>query len=244
MRRIVLLTIATLLGTAAPAGAQATSAVSPNRAGSASTLRFEVDGLSPPLNARLPRALKVAAPRGFSTDLRSLSRRCSEQSAKLNECPRGSLMGTGSLLVEITPPAPNPARETRIALKVYLHSRRRVLAVADVFGWQVVPGTLRTDRGFMATFDPLPSGTAFEPLGFSFHLKRISLKFGASRVIEERTVRRVGGRRVVRVTSRRAHLIRNPTTCRTGSWKSSVSLTYPAGDPLVVPLAAATACRP
>jgi hypothetical protein len=243
MRRIALLTIAGLLATAAPAGAQATSAASPNRAGKASTLRFDVDGVPPPLNARLPRALEVAVPRGFRADLRALSKRCSEQAAKLNECPRGSQIGNGSLLVEIRAPD-GGVRDTRIALRVFLNSRRRILAVAYVFGWQVVPGTLDTAGGIAVTFDGLPSGEAFEPLGFSFRLKRISLTLGASRVVKIRTVRRVNGRRRVRVRRKRVHLIRTPAACQQGSWNSSVSLTYRAGSPLDVHLAAPTACRP
>jgi hypothetical protein len=218
MRRIALLTIAGLLATAAPAGAQATSAASPNRAGKASTLRFDVDGVPPPLNARLPRALEVAVPRGFRADLRALSKRCSEQAAKLNECPRGSQIGNGSLLVEIRAPD-GGVRDTRIALRAFLNTRSRILAVAYV------------------------SGEAFEPLGFSFRLKRISLTLGASRVVKIRTVRRVNGRRRVRVRRNRVHLIRTPATCQ-GSWNSSVSLTYRAGSPLDVHLAAPTPCRP
>jgi hypothetical protein len=242
MRRTVLLTIAALLGTAAPAGAQATSAVTPNRAGKASTLNFDVDGLAPPLDARLPRALGVAVPRGFRADLRAVSKRCSEQAAKLNECPRGSQIGNGSLLVEIRAPD-GGVRDTNIRLSVFLNSRSRILAVAYVFGWQVVPGTLNTAGGIALTFDELPSGEAFEPLGFSFRLKRISLEFGASRVIKTRKVRRVGGRRRVRVRRDRVHFIRNPKACRTGSWDASVSLTYRAGAPLDVQLTAPTLCR-
>jgi hypothetical protein len=240
-RRIVLIAITAMLVTATPAGAQATSAATPHRAGKASTLHFDVDGLASPLDARLPRNLTVAAPRGFRADRRAVSKRCREQSAKLNECPRGSLMGTGSLLVEIRAPD-GGIRDTRIRLRVFLSSRSRILAVAYVFGWQVVPGTFRTASGIAVTFNGLPSGEAFEPLGFSFRLKRISLELGASRVIARRSVRRVDGGRA-RVTRRRVHLIRNPATCRTRSWKSSVSLTYRAGTPLVVPLAAPTPCE-
>jgi hypothetical protein len=243
MRRIALLTIAVLLGSSAPAGAQATSAVTPSGAGKPSTLNVAVDGLAAPLNGRLPRALKVTVPRGFRADLRAVSKRCSEQAAKLNECPPGSQIGNGSLLVEIRAPD-GGVRDTNIRLNAFLSSRRRILAVAYVFGWQVVPGTLNTVGGIGLTFDELPSGEAFEPLGFSFSLKRISLEFGASRVIRVRTVRREGGRRRVRVRRKRVHFIRNPTICRQGSWDASVSLAYRAGSPLDVELAAPTACRP
>lgn len=235
MRRIVLLTIACLLGTAAPAGAQTTSAATPNAAGKASTLHFEVDGLAPPINGRLPSAMELAAASGFRLNLQALSRRCSQEAAKLNECPRGSLMGKGSLLVEVT--TPDGIRDASIAINVYLHSSTRILAVAYVFGWQVVPGSLGAASGIVVTFDPLPTGAAFPNV--SYRLKRISLDLGAKRVIRKRTVRRVNGRRRVNVTKRRVDLIRNPATCR-GSWASSISLRFPDGS--VAPLAAPTAC--
>jgi hypothetical protein len=235
MRRIVLLTIAGLLASAAPAGAQATTAATPNGAGKSSKLHFEVDGLAAPINGRLPRAMELAAGRGFKLNLAALSKRCSEQAAKLNECPRGSLMGKGSLLVEVT--TPDGVRDTSIALNVYLHSRTQILAVAYVFGWQVVPGILNASNGIVVTFDPLPTGAAFPNV--SYRLKHIALDFGVKRVITKRTVRRVNGKRRVSLTKRRVSLIRNPATCR-GSWGSSVTLSFPDGS--VTPLAAQTAC--
>jgi hypothetical protein len=226
MRRILLLAIAGLLATAAPAGAQATSTVTPEAGGKPSNLHFEVDGLASPIDGRLPSALQLTAPR-FKTNLKALSKRCSEQAAKLNECPRRSLMGKGSLLIGVT--APDGVRDVDIEVNVYLHSRRRILAVAYVFGWRVVPATLNTKRGFAVEFDPLPEAPPFE--GVSYTLKGISFDFGAKRVIKQRTRRGVKRRRV--------HLIRNPSTCP-GSWASSVSLRFPDGS--VNPFAAPTRC--
>jgi hypothetical protein len=219
MRKIVLITIA-LLGSAAPAGAQATSTATPDTAGKASRLHFEVDGLASPINGRLPSALQVTAPR-FKTNLKAVSKRCSEQSARLNECPRGSLMGKGSLLVEVT--ESTNVRDVPIAIKVYLHSSTRILAVAYVLGWRVVPGTLDAADRFRVTFDPLPAAPPFP--GVSYRLKGITLDFGARRVITKRTVRRVNGVRRVIVTRRRVSLIRNPASCRR-SWPSTVSLRF------------------
>jgi len=235
MRRIVLLTIAGLLATAAPAGAQATAVVTPNGAGEASKLHFGVDGLAAPINGRLPSAMALAAPSGFKLNLKALSKRCSEEAAKLNECPRGSLMGTGLLVVEVT--APEGVRDASIVLNVYLHSRTRILAVAYVFGWRVVPATLAATEGIVVDFDPLPAGPPFPNV--SYRLKSISVDFGAKRIIKKRKVRRVNGRRRVRVTKRRVDLIRNPSTCP-GTWASSISLRFPDGT--VTPLAAPTVC--
>jgi hypothetical protein len=235
MQRIVLLTIAVVLGTAAPAGAQATSTVTPNEAGKASRLQFEVDGLAPPIGGRLPRAMELAAASGFKLNLKALSKRCSEQAAKLNECPRRSLMGKGRLVVEVT--TPDAVREALIDINVYLGPRRKILAVAYVFGWQVVPGTLSAANGIVVTFNPLPTGAAFPNV--SYRLKRIWFDFGAKRVIKKRRVRLVNGSRRVTIRRRRVNLIRNPATCR-GSWASAVSLGFPDGSETA--LAAPTAC--
>lgn len=227
MRRIVLLTIAGLLGSAAPAGAQATSSVTPDQAGKPSTLSFEVDGSAAPIGGRLPSAMELAAP-GFKVNRKAVARRCSEQAAKLNECPRRSLMGKGSLLIGVT--APDGTRDVDVAVNVYLNSRARILAVAYVFGWRVVPASLRTADGFVVDFDPLPAAPPFE--GVSYTLRRISFDFGAKRVIRTRTRSGV-------VRKRRVHLLRNPSNCA-GSWASSVSLRFPDGS--VTPFDAPTPC--
>ncbi len=220
MRRIILLTIAALLVTAAPAAAQATSSATPSQARKPSTLHFDVNGLAPQIGGRLPSALRLTAP-GFKANLKALSRRCSRRAAKLNECPRGSLMGRGSLVVIVK--TPDRVRDVNIAIKVYLNSRTRAFAVAHVFGWQVIPATLRTRGGFVVNFDPLPKGPPFADVSYTF--KRISLKFGAKRVIRKR--------------KRRVDLIRNPATC-TGLWGSSISLRFPDGSEN--PFAAPTPC--
>jgi len=227
MRRIVLLTIAGLLGTAAPAGAQATASVTPDQAGKPATLSFDVDGLAAPIGGRLPSALELAAP-GFKVNRKAVARRCGEQAAKLNECPKRSRMGKGSLLIGVT--APDGARDVDVGVNVYLNSRTRILAVAYVFGWRVVPATLNTDDGFAVDFDPLPAAPPFE--GVSYVLKGISFDFGAKRVIKKRT--NGGG-----VRKRRIHLIRNPSDCA-GGWPSSVSLRFPDGS--VTPFDAPTPC--
>jgi hypothetical protein len=239
MRRIViaLLPLAALLGAAAPAAAQGTSSATPDTAGTASTLHFAVDGLAPPVLGRLPSALALTAPAGFELNPKALSKRCSEDAAKLNECPHGSLMGSGALQVIVT--APDGVREVKIPIQVYLHSRTRILAVAFVFGWRVVPGTLNLSDGIVVDFDPLPAGPPFPNV--SYQLKEIFFDFAADRVVKKRKVRHVNGKRRVRVVKRRLHLITNPRTCE-GSWASSISLRFPDGA--VTPLAAPTACSP
>lgn len=230
-------TLATVLSVTAPAAAQGTSSATPDTAGKATSLHFEADGLAPPINGRLPSALALATPSGFRMNLKALAKRCSEEAAKLNECPQRSLMGNGTLQVLVT--APDGVREVTIPITVYLHSRTRILAVAFVFGWRVVPGTLDTSDGLVVAFDPLPAGPPFA--GVSYALKRISFDFAAKRVIKQRKVRRVNGKRRVRVVKRRVDLITNPNRCD-GSWASSMTLRFPDGS--VAPLATPTPCSP
>ena len=167
------LSLAALLAIAAPAAAQGLSSAMPATPGKASTLHFEVDGLAPGLDGRLPTALELTAP-GFETNLKALAKRCREQAAKLNECPRKSRMGKGFLLVEVT--APDGIRDVNIPINVYLHSKSRILAVAFVFGWRVVPATISTDGGITIGFDPLPAGPPFEGVTYRLNSIRVRLR--------------------------------------------------------------------
>jgi hypothetical protein len=234
MRRTVLLTLALLLATAAPAAAESTTSVKPDRIGKASRVKFNLDGLAAPVSGRLPSALEVSAP-GFRMDLRAVRKRCSEESAKLNECPRASRIGSGSLLVVVT--APDQTRVVTIPLTVYLRSSNRIVTVAKVFGWQVVPGTLARRGGFTMTFSPLPKGPPFP--GVSYTLKAITLDFHGRRTITRRKVRKVHGKRRVRVIRRHVNLVSNPRKCG-GTWATAMSLTFPDGS--VTPVPAPVAC--
>lgn len=235
MQRIVLITMAGLLAAAvtATATAQTTTMATPNVAGRPATLQVNIDGLAAPINGRLPKALQVTAPAGTKVNLQAIGQRCSQISAKLNECPTGSMIGTGTLAVAVTTINPPKVRTVNIPLAVYLHSNRSILAIAKVFGWQVVPATLDATHGFVVSFDPLPAGPPFP--GVSYSLQRITLQFGHSRVIR----RRVRTRRGTRVRTQRLNLLRNPSSC-TGTWSSSVVLTF--HDESVAPLAVPTAC--
>jgi hypothetical protein len=179
----------------------------------------------------------MTAPPGFRMNLDALTKRCSTESAKLNECPQGSLMGNGTLQVIVT--TPDGVREVRIPIQVYLHSSTRILAVAFVFGWRVVPATLNASNGIVMAFDPLPSGPPFPNV--SYALRRISFDFRARRVIEKRKVKRVNGKRRVLVVKQRIDLITNPRTCQ-GSWALTVALRFPDGS--VASLPAPTTCAP
>ena len=225
MRKIALITVAGLLGAAAPAIALTTTTATPRKAGQPSTLHFDIDGVAPPVSGRLPESLTVSAP-GFRVSLNAIAKRCSEESAKLNECPAGSRIGSGSLVVAVT--ASGKVRIVTIPLSVYLHSNKSILTIAKVFGWQVVPATLDTRHGLVVRFDPLPAGPPFP--GVSYALNRITLNFGATRVVK---------RHGPIAKARRIGLLRNPLSCR-GSWPVTVTLGF--RDATVAPIATSTMC--
>ena len=205
------LSLAALLAIAAPAAAQGLSErhaghrrARPRPCISRSTAsRRGLDG-------RLPTALELTAP-GFETNLKALAKRCREQAAKLNECPRKSRMGKGFLLVEVT--APDGIRDVNIPINVYLHSKssdpRRGVRVRLA---RRARRPSARDGGITIDFDPLPAGPPFE--GVTYRLKRIAFDFGAKRTIKQRKVRRVNGERRVRVVKKRVDLITNPRRLR------------------------------
>jgi hypothetical protein len=138
--------------------------------------------------------------------------------------------------VSVTRPPTSQTTQVRtvtIPLNVYLQSSTRILTIARVFGWQVIPATLDTHKGLAVRFDPLPARPPFP--GVTYTLERITLSFGAARVIRKR-VRAHGG---TRMTRPHVYLINNPARC-TGSWLSSVLLTFRDGT--TAPLATPTTC--
>ncbi len=229
MRKIALMFLATaagLLGAVAPAAALTMAVATPAKAGKPSTLHFDIDGADLPISGRIPLTLRVETQPGFRVNLQAIAKRCSEESAKLNNCPAASLFGKGSLVIGVT--TTTQVRTVTIPLYVYLHSSTRILAVAKVFGWQVVPATLASRNGLVVSFNPLPQGPPFP--GVTYELKAITLNFGATRVITKRVGKRVRKRRV--------YLIENPAAC-TGSWAGSALLTFKIGPtaPFSTPMA-------
>jgi hypothetical protein len=227
MRKIALVTAAAVLGVAAPAAALSVSTATPNKAGKPSSLHFDIDGLAAPIGGRIPLTLQLTAPRGFQINLQAVAQHCGQEAAKLNECPAGSRFGKGALVIGVT--TPQGVRTVTIPLNVYLHSNSKVLAIAKVFGWQVVPATIDARHGLVVRFNPLPQGPPFP--GVTYALKRITLDFGATRMVSQRTGKKVKKTRV--------SLIRNPMRCA-GSWASSALLTFKVGP--AAPLSTPTTC--
>ena len=225
------LAVAACLATAGAASAGATGSATPGGAGGkATTLSWAVDGLAPPVSARIPRSLVVTAP-GFKLDRRAVAVRCSELQAKLNECPKKSKIGTGTLSIIVHRPAGINPLDFDIVL--YHGKGTKVLAVTDFIGIRVVPGQLTSAGGVRLTFDPLPTPPTFLGVPVSYEFKGVSVRLGAKRKV----VKLVGRRRSRRTF--RYSLVRTPKKCDGGSWAATASLGFPDGtsQPLATPMA-------
>lgn len=231
LRTALPLVLAGCLAAAGPASADATGTATPARAGGTmTTLSWVVDGLAPPVSARIPRSLAVTAP-GFSLDRRAVAKRCSELQAKLNECPRKSKIGTGTLGIIVHRPAGVNPLEFDIVL--YHGKGTKVLAVTDFIGIRVVPGRLTNAGRVRLTFDPLPTPPEIPGVQVTYEFKGVSVRLGAKRKV----VKRVGARRVRRTF--RYSLLRTPEQCDGGSWAATATLGFPDGtnQPLPTPMA-------
>jgi hypothetical protein len=228
---VLQLVLAGSLVTAASAAADATGSATPGRAGGkATTVAWTVNGLSPPVSGRVPRSLVVTAP-GFKLDRRAVATRCGEQQAKLNECPRKSKIGTGTLGIVVN----RPDRVNEIEFKIVLfHGKgKRIHAVTDFIGIRVVPGSLTKAGGVRLSFDPLPTPPEIPGIQITYQFKGVSVRLGAKR----RVVKRVGTRRVRRAV--RYSLVKTPKRCKGGSWAATATLGFPDGSdqPLSTPMA-------
>jgi hypothetical protein len=233
LRAALPLALAGCLLTSAPAGAQTTGTAEPAVAGGKpTTVAWAVDGLAPPVSARIPGSLVVAAP-GFKLDRRAVAKRCGEQQAKLNECPKKSKIGTGTLTILVYLPenTPGGARvNERVFDIVFYHGKgEKVLAVTDFIGIRVIPGRLIQSGGVRLTFDPLPTPPEIPGLEIRYEFKGVSAQLGAKRTVVKR-VGRHGQRRKFRYS-----LVRTPKTCDGGSWAATATLGFPDGTTLPLP---------
>ncbi|QEC48337.1 hypothetical protein FSW04_12675 [Baekduia soli] len=230
------------LAVAAPAGAQAVATATPPKAGGATKLHYAIDGTLDPVTLRIPTALTFSAPTGFTFDTRALAARCSRERAVLNECPKGSAMGGGQLVIGVTLPD-GSERDAVFALHPYMSTGNRVWMLAYVTGWRVVPGTLvKSAAGLSLVFDPLPVPPPFPNVGYAF--KSITLDVGATRTVKKVVKLKARARSKKarkRTTKTRYDLIHAPAQCA-GSWAATVDLTFPDGSAL--PLPAPMPCTP
>ena len=227
----VSLALAGCLVTAASASAGGTASAKPAVAGfKATTVAWAVDGLAPPVSGRIPRSLVVTAP-GFKLDRRAVAKRCRDLQARLNECPRKSKIGTGTLSIIVH----RTDRDNPLTFNLVLYhgAGTRVLAVTNFIGIRVVPGRL-TDAGRVRlTFDPLPTPPQIPGIVISYTFRGVSVRLGAKRKV----VKRVRGRR----RAVRYSLVRTPKRCHGGSWAATATLGFPDGTSSRLPTP--MACR-
>lgn len=231
LRAAVPLALTGCLATAATASAVATGSATPAVAGGkATTLAWDVDGLAPPVSGRIPRSLLVTAP-GFELDRRAVAKRCSALQAKLNECPKRSKIGTGTLAIVVH--RPDRVNEVTFDIVLYQGKNAKVLAVTDFIGIRVVPGRLTETGGVRLSFDPLPTPPDIPGIEITYEFKGVSVRLGARRKV----VKRVGPQR--RRRTFRYSLVRTPATCKAGSWAATAKLGFPDGTstPLPTPMA-------
>jgi hypothetical protein len=229
-RAALSLALAGCLVPVASANADTTGSATPAAAGGkATTVAWAVDGLAPPVSGRIPRSLTLAAP-GFGLDLRAVAKRCRELQAKLDECPKKSKIGTGTLTIVVH----RPDRVNEVAFEIVLYHGKgtKVLAVTEFIGIRLVPGRLIKAGGVRLTFDPLPTPPEIPGVQLSYEFKGVSVRLGAKR----RVVKRVTPRRK---RTFRYSLIRTPRTCHGGSWPATATLGFPDGtsQPLPTPMA-------
>jgi hypothetical protein len=227
LRAVLPLALAGCLVTAASAGADATGSSTPGVAGGKATaVAWAVDGLAPPVFGRVPRSLVVTAP-GFKLDRRAVAKRCDELQAKLNECPRKSKIGTGSLGIIVH--RPDRVNEVEFEVVLYHGKGTKVLAVTDFIGIRVIPGQLTNSGGVRLTFDPLPEPPVIPGIEITYQFKGVSARLDAKRKV----VKRVGARRTRRTF--RYSLVRTPKKCGGGSWAATATLGFPDGTSLLLP---------
>jgi hypothetical protein len=221
------LVVAGCLVTAAAASADATGSASPAVAGGKATaVEWAVDGLAPPIFGRIPRSLVVSAP-GFKLDRRGVAKRCKELQAKLNECPRKSKIGTGTLGIIVN--RPDRVNEVEFDIALYHAEGNKVLAVTDFIGIRVIPGRLTGSRGVQLTFDPLPEPPVIPGIEITYQFKDVSARLDAERTV----VKRVGPRR--RRRTFRYSLVRTPEKCSGSSWPATATLGFPDGTSQQLP---------
>lgn len=235
LRGALPLALAGCLATAASANAAATASATPSVAGGMATkLAWDVDGLAPPVSGRIPTSLVVTAP-GFKLDRRAVAQRCGELKAKLDECPKKSTIGTGTLTIIVH--RPDKVNEVAFDIVLYHGKGTKVLAVTDFIGIRVVPGQLTESGGVRLTFDPLPTPPVIPGVQITYQFKGVSVRLGAKRKV----VKRVGPhhrRRTVRHS-----LVRTPKKCTGGSWAATGTLGFPDATSLPLPTTIACTAR-
>ena len=256
MRKRYLLPLAMLL--ALPAGAlaqqgQATLTLTPASPGKHSRLSLRASGDAISSGQQTPKSVSLFIARGFKIDPRARHGRCTDEQARLFNCPVDSRVATGSAQGEVTlppfPPFPFSAfveafltpkaqpgdiagvviegRESKTGRQAVVHGRLLPLAGGGPFGAE-----LRFEN-FDVAQQQAPPGASAKLTNFDLSVearRRVRKVRVVRRRVHTRHGTRVRRRRKVRI--RRYYLITNPTTCA-GSWPYQLRATFPSNPDVV-----------
>jgi hypothetical protein len=221
----LVLAAAMWLAVAAAAEAQGVATATPDQAGKASRLHWEVDGTVPPISGQIPRSLTMSAPPGFTLNTAAVAKRCKPVQAQLDECPRKSRIGTAELRIHVE--KPSGPRDLPVPVTLYLGRKNTLLAVAFLAGPRVVPGSISGSNGITVRFDPLPTPPPIAQVSYSF--LGVTVDLGAHRTITRKaTSHKKKGKKGRRGRKVRVDLVKNPPNCA-GTWVFSSTLGLPDG---------------
>jgi hypothetical protein len=221
----VALAAAIWLTVATAADAQGVATATPNNAGKASRLHWEVDGTAPPISGQIPRSLTMSAPPGFTLNTAAVAKRCKPLQAQLDECPRKSRIGTAELRIHVE--KPSGPRDLPVPVTLYLGRKNALMAVAFLAGPRVVPGSISGSNGITVRFDPLPTPPPIPQVSYSF--LGVTLDLRAHRTITRKASHKTKGKKARRGRKIRFDLVKNPPNCASGTWAFSSTLGLPDG---------------
>jgi hypothetical protein len=231
------LAVAALGLAATPAAhAQLAATVTPNRAGSAARLHWQLDGTAAPVGGLIPASLVFTTPPGFTLDTRAVAKRCTKLQSKLDECPAKSRLGSGQMIIHVD--KPGGPRDLPIPITLYLGKKKALLAVAFLAGVRVVPGSISDAHGIRVTFDPLPVPPVIPQVSYRF--VGVSLDLGVTRRVKHR-VKRHGRHHHKRKVKIVRYKLVHTGPCTAGSWPLSTTVGLPGGTSAL--LAAPVACK-
>jgi hypothetical protein len=168
---------------------------------------------------------------GFTLDRRAIAKRCKQVQATLNECPKGSKIGTALMTILVTRPN-GTVNPLGIDITLYQASKTAVFAVVFLVGNRVVPGRLEsTADGIALTFDPLPTPPAIPQVSYAF--KDVSASLGVTRKVTRRV--KVPGRKHRKRRTVRYSLVRTPADCGASSWAAAETLGFPDATSALLP---------
>ena len=218
---IGLLAVAAALAWSVPAAAQAVATATPATPGKPTTVDWNVDGLVPPVSARVPHWLVLEAP-GFKLD-GERSPAIARGGSGAERVPREEQARHGGAHDH----RHRPVDDNEIAFDIVLYrgDKDAVLAVTEFIGTRVIPGRLRkVDGALELTFDPLPEPPVIPGVELSYESRACpSPRRPADG--DKGTGAAAGRGKKVRYTS-----CARRRECQDGTWPTIATLGFPDGS--------------